>query len=45
MSVKLEYLLMDFGSSKAVSPDAEIYDFEHSMQTLKLGLNFHLPPY
>ncbi|NJM34193.1 MAG: porin family protein [Rhodomicrobium sp.] len=42
IAIKAEYLYMDFGSSKAVSPQGDIYKTEHSLHTAKVGLNFNL---
>lgn len=42
LSVKAEYLYMDFGSSRSVSPQGDIYEHEHALHTAKLGLNVSL---
>jgi outer membrane immunogenic protein len=42
VSLKAEYLYMDFGSSNAVSPDGDIYKTDHALHTAKLGVNFLL---
>jgi outer membrane immunogenic protein len=42
VSLKAEYLYMDFGSSNAVSPDGDIYKTDHALHTVKLGVNFLL---
>ncbi|HMN38453.1 MAG TPA: porin family protein [Hyphomicrobium sp.] len=44
MSAKLEYLYMDFGSTSARSSDGDIYRFENALHSVRLGLNFKLPP-
>lgn len=42
LSVKAEYLYMDFGSETSRSPDGDIYEHENQLHTAKIGLNYHL---
>lgn len=42
ISVKAEYLYMDFGSDDSRSFDGDIYEQDHALHTAKLGLNFRL---
>jgi outer membrane immunogenic protein len=42
VSLKAEYLYMDFGASNSGSPDGDIYETEHALHTAKVGLNFLL---
>jgi outer membrane immunogenic protein len=42
LSVKAEYLYMDFGSDTVRSPDGDIYEHEHQIHTAKIGLNYRL---
>jgi outer membrane immunogenic protein len=43
LSLKAEYLYMDFGSQTATSTEGDRYKFETDMQTVKLGINFAFP--
>ena len=43
ISLKAEYLYMDFGAKTAISPDGDRYKFETKVQTFKLGINYHFP--
>lgn len=43
VSLKAEYLHMDFGSSTSRSSDGDIYRYEHELDTVKLGLNLQVP--
>jgi outer membrane immunogenic protein len=45
VSAKLEYLYMDFGSTTARSPDGDIYRFENTLHSVKVGVNFKLPSF
>lgn len=45
VSVKMEYLYMDFGSATSTTPDGDIYHHKNRLQTINLGLNFHFPPH
>ncbi len=42
VSIKAEYLYMDFGSTTAHSSDGDIYKFENQLHTVKIGLNYRL---
>jgi outer membrane immunogenic protein len=42
VSLKAEYLYMDFGSSESRSSDGDVYEHEHSLHTAKVGLNIRL---
>jgi outer membrane immunogenic protein len=42
LSVKAEYLYMDFGSDTVRSSDGDIYEHEHQIHTAKIGLNYRL---
>jgi outer membrane immunogenic protein len=42
VSLKAEYLYMDFGSSESRSSDGDIYENEHSLHTATVGLNIRL---
>ena len=42
ISLKAEYLYMDFGSTRSNSPDGDIYETDHALHTVKVGLNFLL---
>ncbi|WP_088347507.1 MULTISPECIES: outer membrane protein [Rhodomicrobium] len=44
VSVKAEYLYMDFGTDDSRSPQGDIYDFENALHTAKVGVNIHLTP-
>lgn len=44
LSVKAEYLYMDFGSETARSSDGDVYEHDARLHTVKLGLSFRLPP-
>jgi len=44
LSLKGEYLYMDFGSETSRSPQGDIYKQEHELHTAKLGLNYRLMP-
>jgi outer membrane immunogenic protein len=44
LSLKVEYLYMDFASETARSPDGDIYEHDAKLHTVKLGLSFRLPP-
>ena len=45
LSLKAEYLYMDFGSDIARSPDGDIYKFQNELHTVKIGLNYHFSPH
>ena len=44
VSIKAEYLYMDFGSDTSLSSDGDIYKHEHELHTIKAGLNFRFLP-
>lgn len=41
VSIKAEYLYMDFGSSVSYSPDGDIYKTDHELHTARVGFNLH----
>lgn len=45
VSAKLEYLYMDFGSTRARSSDGDIYRFDNTLHSVRLGMNFKLPSF
>lgn len=42
ISLKAEYLYMDFGSETSRSADGDIYKHENQLHTVKAGINVHL---
>jgi outer membrane immunogenic protein len=42
LSLKAEYLYMDFGKHTSTSPDGDIYAHENAVHTVKVGLNYFL---
>jgi outer membrane immunogenic protein len=44
VSIKAEYLYMDFGSETSGSSDGDIYKHEHELHMVKLGFNVRLAP-
>ena len=43
MTLKTEYLYMDFGSETSRSPDGDIYKHENDVHTVKVGVNVRFP--
>jgi outer membrane immunogenic protein len=44
VSIKGEYLFMDFGSESSRSSEGDIYEHEHELHTIKAGINVRLAP-
>jgi outer membrane immunogenic protein len=44
VSVKAEYLYMDFGSATTMSADGDIYRYKAEVHSLRVGANFRLAP-
>lgn len=42
ISIKAEYLYMDFGTDKTGNFDGDTFTHEHDLHTLKVGLNYNL---
>jgi outer membrane immunogenic protein len=42
LSLKAEYLYMDFGSETSRSPEGDIYEHDNTLHTVKIGLNYRL---
>jgi opacity protein-like surface antigen len=42
LSLKAEYLYMDFGSSTSSSQAGDIYKHDNELHTARLGINWHL---